>query len=167
MDTPADAGYWYAAHEIDEKARAREVLETMRLYRAADMAMRRRTRDSMAMGENELLALRFLLQQPDHTARPSEITKYLALSSASITALLDRLEKTGRITRMSHPSDRRSILVKVTEHADQEVRETLGVMHARMYAVAASLSAEEQATVVGFLRRMVDAVDGVAPQPAD
>ncbi|CAL4861138.1 hypothetical protein MMM2322_02823 [Microbacterium sp. MM2322] len=159
---PATVGYWYD-ESPGHRERARRVLEALRTYRAAESAMRRRTRDSMSMGENEMLALRFLLRQPDHSARPAELVKYLGVTSASITTMLDRLEKSGRIQRVANPTDRRSIFVKATSHADDEVRETLGRMHGLMYDVAAGMSPEAQEHVVDFLRRMSDAVDDVAP----
>ena len=163
-------GYWYD-EAPGHRDRARRVLEALRTYRAAEAAMRRRTRDSMAMGENELLALRYLLRQPDHSARPAELVKYLGVTSASITTMLDRLEKTGRVERMANPTDRRSIFVRATPHANEEVRETLGRMHGLMYDVAVGMSPDAQEHVVDFLRRMSDAVDDVAPvivdEPAD
>jgi DNA-binding MarR family transcriptional regulator len=159
-------GYWYD-EAPGQRDRARRVLESLRTYRAAESAMRRRTRDSMAMGENELLALRFLLRQPDHTSRPSELVKYLGVTSASVTTMLDRLEKTGRVQRIANPNDRRSVFVRATPHADDEVRETLGRMHQMMYDVAIRLSPEAQEHVEDFLRRMADAVDGVEPAASD
>lgn len=156
------AGYWYD-ESPGQRDRARRVLESLRTYRAAETAMRRRTRDSMSMGENELLALRFLLRQPDHTSRPSELVKYLGVTSASVTTMLDRLEKTGRVQRVANPSDRRSIFVRATPHANEEVRETLGKMHELMYGVALGLTPEAQEHVVAFLQKMADAVDGVEP----
>lgn len=159
-------GYWYD-EAPGQRDRARRVLESLRTYRAAETAMRRRTRDSMAMGENELLALRFLLRQPDHTSRPSELVKYLGVTSASVTTMLDRLEKTGRVQRLANPNDRRSVFVRATPHADEEVRETLGRMHQLMYDVALHLTPEAQEHVEDFLRRMSDAVDGVEPAASD
>lgn len=156
------AGYWYD-ESPGQRERARRVLESLRTYRAAESAMRRRTRDSMSMGENELLALRFLLRQPDHTSRPSELVKYLGVTSASVTTMLDRLEKTGRVQRVANPSDRRSIFIRATPHANEEVRETLGRMHELMYGVAVGLTPEAQEHVVAFLQKMADAVDGVEP----
>ncbi|MEU2203796.1 MarR family transcriptional regulator [Microbacterium oleivorans] len=160
------AGYWYD-ESPGERDRARRVLEALRTYRAAEAAMRRRTRDSMAMGENELLALRYLIRQPGHSARPAELVKYLGVTSASITTMLDRLEKTGRVERIANPNDRRSIFVRATPHANEEVRETLGRMHGLMYDVAVGMTPDEQEHVVAFLQKMTDAVDDVAPVTAE
>ncbi|CAH0236281.1 MarR family winged helix-turn-helix transcriptional regulator [Microbacterium sp. Bi128] len=154
--------YWYGEEPGDRRARSKAVLEALRVYRAAELAMRRRTRDSMSMGENELLVLRYLLRGSDAKVRPGELTRYLGLSTASTTAILDRLERSGHITRIANPDDRRSIFIHATDRAHAEVRQTLGNMHDRMLAAVIDMSAEESAVVVDFLHRMSDAVDGVA-----
>ncbi len=157
--------YWYGDEPTDRRGRSKAVLEALRVYRAAEMAMRRRTRESMSMGENELLVLRYLLREPGRRVRPGELTRYLGLSTASTTAILDRLERSGHVTRAANPEDRRSIFIQATERADHEVRQTLGNMHDRMLAAVIDMSPEEAATVVAFLHRMSDAVDGVAVEP--
>jgi len=158
--------YWYGEEPVGRRSRSKAVLEALRIYRAAEVAMRRRTRDSMSMGENELLVLRYLLRDTTGHVRPGELTRYLGLSTASTTALLDRLERSGHIVRVANPADRRSLFVQSTPRADAEVRQTLGMMHDRMLAAVIDMSPEDSATVVGFLRRMSDAVDGVAVHDA-
>jgi DNA-binding MarR family transcriptional regulator len=157
-----EATYWYGDEPADRRQRSKAVLEALRVYRAAEVAMRRRTRDSMSMGENELLVLRYLLRDSARQVRPGELTRYLGLSTASTTAILDRLERSGHITRAANPDDRRSIFIAATPRADAEVRQTLGNMHGRMLAAVIDMTPEESAAVVSFLQRMSDAVDGVA-----
>ena len=82
----ADSRYWYARSEDDAaRHRAVDLLQAFRMYRAAELAMRRRTRQSMNMGENDLLVLRFLLraQREGRHVSPTEITRYLGVSTAS------------------------------------------------------------------------------------
>ena len=161
MSTSEDrpGSYWYA----DDDARSTSVMEAMRSYRAAEVAMRRRTQQSMDMGENELLVLRFLAraQQRDERVTPVTISRYLGITSASTTALLDRLEKTGHITRTPNPDDRRSVLIASSQKSETEVRHTLGAMHERMMGVVRKMSADERATVIAFLDDMREAVDTI------
>lgn len=161
-DTQTD-GYWY--EERSERDRAREVLEALRTYRAAERAMRRRTRDEMSMGENELLALRYLFRQPGHAAAPAALVAYLGISPAATSVLIDRLERSGHVQRdldvSGHPT-----AVRATEHADVDVRHTLSRMHELMYSVASGMDARAQANVADFLRAMADAVDGLEPSEA-
>lgn len=156
--------YWYGSDAEDRRRRGVDVLQAFRLYRAAESAMQRRTREAMAMGENDLLVLRYLLKARNEgrMVSPSELTRYLGVSTASTTAIIDRLEKTHHVTRVAHPNDRRSIHVVATEASDEEVRATLGDMHARMLAAVVDMTPEESATVIACLARMQDAVDQVS-----
>jgi len=159
------AHYWYRDGDDDRQRRAVAVLQAFRVYRAAELAMRRRTREAMSMGENELLVLRYLLkaQSEGRMVSPSELARYLAVSTASTTAIIDRLEKSGHIVRQPHPTDRRSIHVIATEKSDHEVRETLGTMHARMMDAVRDMTPDESRIVIECLSRLQDAVDQMEP----
>lgn len=152
------SGYWYGPDgQLDYGA---AVLKSLRDYRAAETIIRRSTRDSMGMGETDILALRYLLraQASGKTVVPKDLSQFLGITSASTTSLIDRLVSSGHVRREAHPSDRRSVVVVPTVESDTEVRETLGAMHKRMMSVAESLSAEEARIVVAFLQKMADAI---------
>ncbi|WP_256728667.1 MarR family winged helix-turn-helix transcriptional regulator [Microbacterium oleivorans] len=173
-DASTPTHYWYPSGS-DDAATARErgvaVLQAFRLYRAAEAAMRRRTRDSMSMGENELLVLRYLIkaQGQGRLVGPTELSRYLGISTASTTALIDRLQKSGHVVRQAHPSDRRSVHVVATPKSDDEVRATLGRMHERMIAAVDDMTADEARAVIdclGRLQQAVDEVDAHEPEAA-
>lgn len=158
-----NSGYWYDQADDARRQRAIDLLQSFRLYRAAEVAMRRRTRDSMSMGENDLLVLRYLLkaQQAGRSVSPGELARYLAVSTASMTAIVDRLEKSGHVRRERHASDRRSIYVVPTADSDEEVRRTLGDMHERMLDAVIDMTPEESRIVMDTLGRLQAAVDQV------
>src|SRR5450755_1892475 len=58
------------------------------------------------------------------------IAERLLVSSASMTSLLDTLERRGLIERRPHPSDRRKVLVHLTADAQVIVDEQLPGIHA-------------------------------------
>lgn len=164
-DVDGGSGYWYGDGADDAvRTRAVEVLEAFRLYRAADTAMRRRTRDAMSMGENDLLTLRYLLraEREDRIVKPAELSRYLGVSTASTTAIIDRLERSRHVRRTPHPTDRRAIVIVPTVETDDEVRRTLGAMHARMLDAVIGMTPAEARIVVECLSRMQAAVDQVA-----
>jgi DNA-binding MarR family transcriptional regulator len=161
------SGYWYPDDD-DATQRGIAVLNALRRYRAAESAMRRRTRDSMGMGETDLLAVRYLLaaSRAGRSVSPKDLSAYLKISSASTTILIDRLVKSGHVRREPHPTDRRALVIIPTTTTDEEVRATLGKMHSRMMLVAESLSADDARVIAKFLdtiRAAVDSVDPVAP----
>ncbi|QCQ16533.1 MarR family winged helix-turn-helix transcriptional regulator [Microbacterium sp. RG1] len=157
------SGYWYADDEESRKRRAVDLLQAFRVYRAAEVAMRRRTREAMSMGENDLLVLRYLLRarQRDERVSPGELARYLGVSTASMTAMVDRLEKSGHVRRERHETDRRSIWVVPTVDSDEEVRRTLGDMHERMMDAVIEMSPDEMRVVMECLGRLQAAVDQV------
>lgn len=156
---PALPGYWYS---IDSTYPGPvQVLEALRGYRTAEQAMRRDTRESMGMGERDVQALRYLMEadRARESVTPRGLANRLGISSASTTALLDRLESSGHIARRPHPTDRRSMVIVATGQTDCEVRTTLGGMHQRMHAAAARLDPAQAATVIAFLHEMTQAID--------
>ncbi|HEY9356972.1 MAG TPA: MarR family transcriptional regulator [Arthrobacter sp.] len=159
------SGYWYGPDgQLDSGA---AVLKALRDYRTAEQSVRRSTRDSMGMGETDLLALRFLLraQASGETVVPKDLSRILGITSASTTSLIDRLVASGHVRREAHPTDRRSVIVVPTTESDQEVKVTLGAMHRRMMAVAEDLSTEEARIVVQFLSHMASALDEKTTPP--
>lgn len=158
-----NSGYWYADDDESRRRRAVELLQAFRLYRAAEVAMRRRTREAMSMGENDLLVLRYLLRAKQRGERvsPGELARYLGVSTASMTAMVDRLEKSGHVRRERHETDRRSIWVVPTVDSDEEVRRTLGDMHERMMDAVVDMPAEDMQVVMDCLSRLQAAVDKV------
>ncbi|GGI43725.1 DNA-binding MarR family transcriptional regulator [Agromyces flavus] len=161
MTGERSSGYWYAA---DRTRRGVAVLNALRDYRAAEAAMRRRTRSAMRMGETDLLAIRFLLKSETEgrSVSPKDLSAHLGISSASTTVLIDRLVRSGHVERRPHPTDRRALVIAPTISSDDEVRATLGEMHRRMIDVAEGLAPEEAVTVLDFLERMRSAVDSVS-----
>ncbi|HSN35276.1 MAG TPA: MarR family transcriptional regulator [Arthrobacter sp.] len=156
--SPSGSGYWYGPDDpLDPSG---DVLQALREYRNVEIARRRSTRDSMGMGETDLLALRYLLraQAAGERVGPKDLSRVLGITTASTTSLLDRLVGSGHVRREPHPTDRRSLVIVPTEASNSEVRATLGGMHRRMMAVAGELSAAEARVVVSFLRRMSEAV---------
>lgn len=151
------SGYWYPQHR---GATSVDVLNLLRRYRTAESEMRSRTRSSMNMNETDLIALRYLLkaQREDRVVLQRDLVRTLGVTSASVTALVDRLTKSGHVRRESHPNDRRAVIVVPTVDSDNEVRETLGAMHQRMIALVDGLDGNELAAVAKFLSGMVTAV---------
>ena len=161
----ATSGYWYPD---SEGATTVEILSLLRRYRSAETAMRARTRASMRMNETDLMALRHLLREK-HAGRPVraiDLARHLHISSAPVTALVDRLVRAGHAPREPHPTDRRTPISALTSDSALEVRATLGIMHRRMMSIAEGLPASEARIVASFLEQMRGAVDQVDPAPA-
>ncbi len=148
---------------VDAKE-ADAVLRAYDRFRASDHAMLLRVRAQTGLGDNELAILRFLLRERDavHNVKPSEIARHLAISSASTTALLDRLEKAGMVERASNPDDRRSIFIAATSAAEEAIASTHEAFAARLDALMADLNPRERRDVIAFFDSLADAADATA-----
>lgn len=151
-------GYWYARN--DDSFSSIDLLNLLREYREAEKQMRARTRESMRMGETDLVALRFLVRERSagRTPRQRDLAQALQLTAASTSVLVDRLSKDGYIRRISHPEDRRSVGLEMLGETDREVKATLSGMHARMIAETEALSEDERAGAAQFLRGLIRSV---------
>lgn len=151
---PAAPAYWY--NDETRSKRGRAVLQALRAYREAEMAMRKRTQGSMGMNETDLTALQHIMAATGRGERigPKQLSNHLDISPASVSTLLDRLEKSGHVVRSANPDDARRVFIECTDLAHREVRQTLRDMHSRMMFAVEDLTADEAATVIRFLERI-------------
>ena len=63
-------------------------------------------------------AVLFLVAEGRATS-PAALSAALSIDAGAVTRLLDRLEAKQLIERQPHPTDRRSTLIRLTEHARQ------------------------------------------------
>jgi len=154
--------YWYS--DADPGV---GVLEAMRTFRAAELAMERRTQQSHGMNANDLLALRYVImsQREGRSIGPKELAQYLGISSASTTVLIDRLERAGQMRRENSPFDRRALILEPTATTDAEISAALGEVPETMLEVAGRLSPEQAQIVIDFLNDMRTAVDEIDVDP--
>lgn len=90
-------------------------------------------------------------------ASPSALARRAGVHPATMTGVIDRLEKGGWITRERDVSDRRGVVVSVRPDAIGEVFSHYEGMNAQMDAVCAEYSPAELELIAGFLQRTADA----------
>ena len=109
-------------------------------------AMARRT----GLGLSEMAALEHL--QHSHAGlTPTELGRRLSLSSGAITALVDRLERTGHVERRPNPADRRSSVVLPVPEGLEEAGRHLVPAAAELLEKTAELTEEERIAVGKYL----------------
>jgi DNA-binding MarR family transcriptional regulator len=104
---------------------------------------------------------------PDHRATPGEIAAWARMAPSSITGRLDALEKRGFIRRLPSPTDRRKVIVELTEEGRQAWRSTFNPQANEEARLLSALSPEEQGQFNEMLRQMLRLVDrpGLLPTP--
>ena len=152
----------------DERMVDHTPIEVARAARRLDMAlaeMHLRFSREMSMTGGELLALEHLgMEGP---LGPTDLAQRLHMRTGAMTALLDRLEAQGRIARRPHASDRRKVVVHLTEHGRDEVMAGLHIMVDEVIAMAQSLPDAERPVIRRFLDDLAALVGRYAKPPAE
>ncbi|MGW4057419.1 MarR family transcriptional regulator [Amycolatopsis sp. NPDC004747] len=86
---------------------------------------------------------------------PSALARRAGLHPATLTGILDRLQKGGWIVRERNPdaADRRSVAVRAVRGRNGELFRLYAGMNSAMDELCAGYSEEELALIAGFLRR--------------
>jgi DNA-binding MarR family transcriptional regulator len=124
--------------------------------REAEQRLSRASRRYMQLNETDMRALHYLIvcSNRQAIATPGGISQHLAISTASTTKLLDRLEKGGHIHRAPHPTDRRALAITITDETRDAAMQTVGRQQAKRFYAAARLTPDERETVIRFLEDM-------------
>ena len=88
---------------------------------------------------------------------PSALARRAGLHPATMTGILDRLERGGWIARERDPSDRRAVLVRVDRERYGELLSHYTGLSRAMNKLLSDYSDSELAVIADFMRRAVDA----------
>ncbi|MFJ9770899.1 MarR family winged helix-turn-helix transcriptional regulator [Kitasatospora sp. NPDC101157] len=93
--------------------------ELLARHAAAVCALDRELGEKYGLGMSEFEVLERLVEgceaEARHALRASELASIVHLSQSALSRLIARLEKAGLVTRAMCPSDRRGIMVALTE----------------------------------------------------
>ncbi|MGW4060799.1 MarR family winged helix-turn-helix transcriptional regulator [Amycolatopsis sp. NPDC004747] len=137
--------------------------EQLRAVIVATDEYRRAMASAFGVGVHEAAVLGELLHEGP--LPPSALVKRLGIASASVTALLDRLEVAGYTRRERHPTDRRSVLVVLTPGGRAAIEAGFALFTADVYQ---SVAQSEPAHVREFtvvLAKVARALRERASQP--
>jgi DNA-binding MarR family transcriptional regulator len=84
---------------------------------------------------------------------PGRLGVALGLSTGSVTAMIDRLERLGYVTRSPDPTDRRKVLVEITDTARARAWELYGPFVTEGDALMREYTNADLELLTGFLRR--------------
>ena len=88
---------------------------------------------------------------------PSALAERSGLHPATITGILDRLERGGWVARERDPSDRRAVVVRALRDRNAELVGLYSGMNSSMNEICAGYGNAELEVLADFLRRTVDA----------
>ena len=105
----------------------------------------------------DLLALGYLRDKGALSA--GALGESLGLASASMTALLDRLERAGYARRQPHVNDRRSVMVELTAAGRAEVGTLFDLLGSDVATALSDTSPAELEAVARFLDEITSCFD--------
>jgi DNA-binding MarR family transcriptional regulator len=98
---------------------------------------------------------------------PSVIAERVLITTATMTSVLDTLERRGLVQRMPHPDDRRKLLIDITPDAQAILDELLPSLHARERdVVSGALSTREQHELLRLIAKVQHAARQAQSAPA-
>jgi DNA-binding MarR family transcriptional regulator len=95
-----------------------------------------------------------VLHESGGSAAPHQLSDRLAVSRATVTGLLDGLERRRLVRRVRHPGDRRMLQVEMTDRARVLLAEMLPEHNRAVRRIFAGLGALEQQQLVSLLNRL-------------
>jgi DNA-binding MarR family transcriptional regulator len=136
-------------------------MDLRRIMRAMDVYSRQLS-GSHGLTGPQMLCLREIAEQGSLTT--GSLALAIALSPATLTGILDRLEVRGLVSRERRPEDKRRVLVSLTALGRQMSQELPSPMQERFSDLLQELSSEEQAVIRKALNRVAKMMEEEVPQ---
>lgn len=99
--------------------------------------------------------LLFLLRNTPEGMMPSVLAQKVGVTQATISGLLNSLEKASLIVRETHQRDGRSFVIKLTEKGDQTIKEIFPRWYPNIQAFWGQFAEDEKSNLDKLLERMI------------
>ncbi|WP_326557783.1 MarR family transcriptional regulator [Micromonospora sp. NBC_01796] len=97
---------------------------------------------------------------------PTALARRTGLHAATMTGILDRLERGGWVTRERDPADRRAVRVRALRDRNAELIRLYAGMNGSMDEICAGYTPEQLELLADFLRRTAEAGQAAADELA-
>jgi MarR family transcriptional regulator, 2-MHQ and catechol-resistance regulon repressor len=150
LEMPAD----YYEQTPDANVRATEAV--MNTVRTADLLFDRIARVLRPLNVSAAGGLVLGLLRDHAAMSPSALGDRLIVTRATVTGLLDSLERRGFVERSANPADRRSLIVEITPAGMAVLQQVRERVHARERAWMSDFSDAELDAFIATLQRIQD-----------
>jgi DNA-binding MarR family transcriptional regulator len=107
--------------------------------------------ERLGMNRTDLHVITLLHDAGSMTA--GEIAQATNLTTGAVTAVIDRLEKSGWAQRERDPADRRRVVVKLAVERRRRIAQVFQPMLRRSAEIYSQLTAQDRAVLLAFLRK--------------
>ena len=106
------------------------------------------------LSQGRFLTLIVMNRNPDEAASPSSLAEKVGVKRATMTGLLDRLERDDLIERRADQQDRRKIGVRLTPKGRQVLTEMLPDYYRRVAKIMANLTEKDRLELMTLLGKV-------------
>ncbi|WP_033338502.1 MarR family transcriptional regulator [Catenuloplanes japonicus] len=152
----------------DPRARRRlatEIKDGLRTLRGELSALNRQVGARLALKDGDLDCLDVIGRHGPLS--PSALARRAGLHPATVTGVLDRLERAGWIARERDPQDRRAVRVRALPDRGREVLGLYGGMGTALDEIFAGYDDAQLAVLADFLRKATEAGESATRGLAD
>jgi DNA-binding MarR family transcriptional regulator len=110
------------------------------------------------LSHGRFLTLMIMYRNPERAAAPSELAHGAGVTRASMTGILDELERGGLVAREDDPADRRRKRARLTEGGLALLRRIVPEYRRRIMAFSTCLSVGEWDMLTALLDRLKDGI---------
>lgn len=100
----------------------------------------------------------------DAPLSPAELAAHTGVTRATITGLVDTLERDGLVTRTPDPEDRRMMAVGLTPRGEKLLQKVLPSHFQKLTSLLEPLSEAERKTLVRLLTKILARAAAIAPE---
>lgn len=129
-----------------QQANDDQLIEAMRALQHALEKYDHISADALSLGRSDAACLSLLVDEG--ALAPRELGKRLALTSGSVTALIDRLEVRGLAIRAPDPSDRRALKVSASRQGERAITRSRKVLGSLSRRVVQRVGADKSAAII-------------------
>lgn len=102
--------------------------------------------------------LLLVLRSNNEGMMPSELATTVGVTQATISGLINTLEKAELVERTTHEKDGRAFVIRLTEKGRTAVQTIAPEYYSRLNAFWAQFSQDEKRSLNGFLEKMVNSI---------
>ena len=106
------------------------------------------------LSQGRFLTLIVLNRTPDRAINPSTLAQKVGVKRATMTGLLDGLEKKGLVKRLAHQKDRRKISIQLTVVGKDALDKMLPDYYSRIARLMKDLTESERQNLKSLLKKI-------------
>jgi DNA-binding MarR family transcriptional regulator len=125
--------------------------EAVRAHQRAVDAVDEAAAEALGVNRTDLRCLDLLMAAGELS--PGALSTGLGLTTGSVTAVVDRLERQGYVTRSPSPADRRKVVIVPTDLVREKAMALYSPLAVEGDAIVARYTAAELAAITDFLDR--------------